>query len=89
VLLNICSSPLTSLLDKFSNHNKITIIIINYYSYTCTYPEGKMHNQTDHVLVDRRQLSNLLDIRSSKGDVCDTDHYLVVAEVKERLAVGK
>jgi hypothetical protein len=32
---------------------------------------------------------SLLDVRSFRGAGCDTDHYLVVAKVKERLAVSK
>ena len=28
-------------------------------------------------------------MRSFRGDDCDTDHYLVIAKVRERLAVGK
>jgi hypothetical protein len=26
----------------------------NIHKYTWTFPEGKMHNQIDHVLIDRR-----------------------------------
>jgi hypothetical protein len=40
-------------------------------------------------LIDRRRYSSVLDVRSFKGADCDTDHYLVVAEVRERLAVSK
>jgi hypothetical protein len=43
------------------------------------------HNQIDHILLDRRRHSSILDVRSD----CDSDHYLVVAKVRERLAVGK
>jgi hypothetical protein len=40
-------------------------------------------------LIIRRWHSSLLDVRSSRAADCDTDHYLVVAEVRERLAVSK
>jgi len=61
----------------------------NIHKYTWTSPDGKTHNQIDHVLIDRRWHSNVLDVRSFRGDDCDTDHYLVIAKVRERLAVGK
>jgi CTP-dependent riboflavin kinase len=40
-------------------------------------------------LIDRRQHSSILDVRSFRAADCDTDHYLVVAKVRERLAVSK
>jgi hypothetical protein len=46
-----------------------------------TSPERKTHNQTDHVLIDRRRHSSILDVRSLRGDDCDNDHYLVVAKL--------
>jgi hypothetical protein len=56
---------------------------------TWTSPEGNTHNQIDHVLIDRRQHSSILDVQSFRGVDCDTDHYLVVAKVRERLTVSK
>ena len=61
----------------------------NIHKYTWTSPDGKAHNQIDHVLIDRRWNSSVLDVRRFRGAECDTDHYLVIAKVRERLAVGK
>ena len=54
----------------------------NIHRYTWTFLDGKNHNQIDHVLIDRRWRSSILDD-------CDTDHYLVDAKVRERWAVSK
>ena len=43
------------------------------HKYNWTSPDGK----------------TILDVRSFRGDDCDTDHYLQVAKVRERLAVSK
>jgi len=61
----------------------------NIHKYTWNSPDGKTHNQIDHVLIDRMWKSSVLDVRSFRGAKCDTDHYLVIAKVRERLAVGK
>ena len=57
--------------------------------YTWTSLDGKTHNQIDHVLIDSRWHSSVLDVRGFRGTDCDTVHYLVIAKVRERLAVGK
>jgi len=61
----------------------------NIHKYTWTSLDGKTHNQIDHVLIDRRCHSSVLDVRSFRGADCDTDHHLVIAKVRERLAVGE
>jgi hypothetical protein len=61
----------------------------NIHKYTWTSPDWKTHNQIDHILVDRRRHSNVLDVRTFRAADCDSDHYLVVAKVRERLAVNK
>jgi hypothetical protein len=47
------------------------------------------HNPIDHILIDRRQHSSILNVRSFRAADCDTDHYLVVAEFREILAMSK
>jgi len=61
----------------------------NIHKYTWTFPDGKTHNQIDNVMIDRRWHSSVLDVRSFRGGNCDTYHYLVIAKVRERLAVGR
>ena len=59
------------------------------HKYTWTSPDRKTHNQTDHILIDRRWHSSIPHVRSFRGANSDTDHYLVAAEVRERVAVSK
>jgi endonuclease/exonuclease/phosphatase family metal-dependent hydrolase len=61
----------------------------NIHKYTWTSPDGKTHNQIDHILVDRQRYSNVHDVRSFRAADCDSDHYLVVAKVRDRLAMNK
>jgi len=61
----------------------------NFHKYTWTSTDGKTHNQTDHILIDRRWHSSILNVRSFREADCDTDHCLVVTTIRERLAVSR
>jgi hypothetical protein len=52
--------------------------------YTWASPDGKTH-QIDDILTDSRWPSSIADVRYFSGTDCDTGHYLVVANVRERL----
>jgi endonuclease/exonuclease/phosphatase family metal-dependent hydrolase len=53
------------------------------HKHTWISLDSVIHNQIDPVLLDRRRHSNILDVRSFTGADCDTDHYLVVAKLRE------
>jgi hypothetical protein len=38
------------------------------HKQTWTSPHGVTHNHIDHVLIDKRRHSNILDVRSLRGD---------------------
>jgi hypothetical protein len=61
----------------------------NIHKFAWTFPDGQTHNQIDHILIDRRRHSSVLDIHLLRAADCDIDHYLVVAIFKQRLAVRK
>jgi endonuclease/exonuclease/phosphatase family metal-dependent hydrolase len=48
----------------------------NIHKYTWTSQDGKSHTQIDHILVDRRRHSNVVDVRPFRAEDCDSDHYL-------------
>jgi hypothetical protein len=60
----------------------------NIRKYTWTSPVGKTHHQTDYILIDRRWHSNILHVRTFRGAGCDTDYYLMVAKIRERMALS-
>jgi hypothetical protein len=43
-------------------------------------------NQIDHLLIDARHVSNLMDIRTYSGVNTDSDHYLIVSKIRGRMS---
>jgi hypothetical protein len=48
-----------------------------------------IHNEIDNILIEWGRHSSAPDVRSFIAADCDTDHYLVVAKLRERPAVTK
>jgi hypothetical protein len=67
----------------------ITFIHHDIHTYTWISPDDVTHNQIDDVLTDKGQHSNILDGQSFRGAESDTDHYLVVEKLRERISVSK
>jgi hypothetical protein len=61
----------------------------NIHKVIWTSPDRRTHNQIDHILIDRSRHSSILDIQLFRAADCDTDHYLIVAKFRQRLAVTK
>ena len=60
----------------------------NIHKHIWTTSDWKNHNQTDHILIERRWHSSILDVRSYRGAERDSDHCLLVANIRETLAVS-
>jgi hypothetical protein len=51
------------------------------HKFTRTSPNGKSHSQIDHISTDRGGHSCILDGPSFRAVDCNTEHYLVVANL--------
>ncbi|WP_333765053.1 endonuclease/exonuclease/phosphatase family protein [Streptomyces sp. IBSBF 2390] len=61
----------------------------NIHKGTWRSPDKRTVNQIDHVLVDSRHASNILDVRSYRYAEDFSDHYPVIAKVRARISNAK
>lgn len=61
---------------------------LDIHKATWKHPNKKVFNQIDHVLIDGRHASSVLDVKSIRGAYIDSDHYLVAAKVRTRLCAA-
>ena len=54
--------------------------------YTWTSPDGNTRNQIDYISIAQRWKTSLMNCHTYPGADCDTDHQLLVATLKVRLA---
>lgn len=52
-------------------------------------PDGRTKNQIDHVLVDNRNKSSILNVRSIREAECGSDHNLVLTKIYQRISIEK
>jgi hypothetical protein len=58
----------------------------NIHKGTWHGPDNTPVSQIDHVLMGKRLCSDLLDIRSYRGANACSDHYLLTAKLRLRIA---
>lgn len=68
---------------------KASTLFVSAHKLIWIFPDEKTHNQIDTISTGRRRHSNAPDVRSFKPADCATDHYIIVAKVRDRLAVSK
>ena len=56
---------------------------------TWVSPDQRTRNQIDHLVIDGRHSSSVMDVRVIRGANIDSDHYLVAAKVRTRLSRAK
>lgn len=59
------------------------------HKLTWTSPNAQTENQIDHILICKKWRSSLLDTRSKRGADCGSDHNLVIAEIRLKIAAIK
>ena len=58
----------------------------NIRKHTWRQPNGETCSQIDHVLVDGRHFSDVIDVRTFQEPHMDYDHYVVVTKIRPRLS---
>ena len=62
---------------------------LDIHKATWQSPDQRTRNQIDHIVIDGRHASSILDVRTLRGANMDSDHFLVAAKVRMRLCANK
>ncbi|XP_060665754.1 uncharacterized protein LOC132798055 [Drosophila nasuta] len=62
---------------------------LDIHKATWLSPDQKTRNQIDHVVIDGRHASSVMNVRTFRGVNIDSDHYLVAAKIPIRLCRAK
>ena len=65
--------------STFFDHKRI-------HKATWSYPDGRIRNQIDHILVNKHRRNNILDVRSYIGANSESDRMLVRVRIKQKIS---
>ena len=55
------------------------------HTLTWTSPNGKVKNQIDHIMINRKWRTSLHDVKVRRGPDVNSDHYLVIGKIRLKL----
>jgi endonuclease/exonuclease/phosphatase family metal-dependent hydrolase len=59
------------------------------HEQTWRSPDGKNYNQIDHILIDKRKATGMLDAKTCRGASSDSDHFLFRGKYRSKIAYSK
>lgn len=51
--------------------------------------DGRTKSQVDHIAISKTWRESLLDVRNKRGEDVGSDHFLVIGEIRIKIAVVK
>ncbi|XP_058447671.1 craniofacial development protein 2-like [Malaya genurostris] len=78
-LIDFATSKNMAIKSTFFQHRLL-------HRYTWRSPV-QTETQIDHVLIDGRHFSDIIDVRTYRGANIDSDHYLVMVKLRPKLSV--
>ncbi|XP_055641725.1 uncharacterized protein LOC129778684 [Toxorhynchites rutilus septentrionalis] len=78
-LISFAASKNMAICSTFFQHKLL-------YKYTWRSP-NQTETQIDHVFIDCRHFSDIIEVRSYRSANVDSDHYLVMLKMRPKLAV--
>ncbi|XP_076105824.1 uncharacterized protein LOC143074160 [Mytilus galloprovincialis] len=57
----------------------------NIHKATWVSPNGKVKNQIDHILINKKWRSSLIDVKVKRGADVYSDHHLVIGKIRLKL----
>ncbi|XP_052097284.1 craniofacial development protein 2-like [Mytilus californianus] len=61
----------------------------NIHKATWVSPNGKVKNQIDHILINKKWRSSLLDVKVKRGSDVYSDHHLVIGKIRLKARKNK